>query len=63
MPNTDIVHEFKCGICEEEFEGKGNSAEPYAPGICCDDCNNMYVLPARHSQMTMILDGAEEKNS
>ena len=56
MPNTDIVHEFKCGICEEEFAGQGNSAEPGMPGRCCDDCHDQYVVPVRSKQGVMNLD-------
>lgn len=36
-----------CVICGEEFEGYGNNAAPYAEGICCDECNALYVIPAR----------------
>lgn len=40
-----------CVICGEEFEGYGNNAEPYAEGICCDECNALYVIPARINLM------------
>ena len=37
----------KCCICQREFEGYGNNAEPVSPGVCCDDCNMSVVVPAR----------------
>ena len=37
----------KCVICQREFEGYGNNAEPIAVGQCCDDCNVSVVIPAR----------------
>ncbi len=38
----------KCCICGKEFYGHGNNPEPVkAYGVCCDDCNTRYVLPAR----------------
>lgn len=39
-----------CVICGKEFEGYGNNPEPVKPsseGQCCDDCNMLYVIPAR----------------
>jgi hypothetical protein len=30
---------IKCVLCETEFEGFGNNAQPLAEGQCCDDCN------------------------
>ena len=29
----------KCVLCDKEFEGHGNNAEPLSKGICCDACN------------------------
>lgn len=40
----------KCCICGKEFDGFGNNAEPLAHGLCCDECNNTKVLPARFVQ-------------
>lgn len=38
----------KCCICGKEFEGWGNNPYPVKEeGECCDECNFMYVLPAR----------------
>ena len=42
--------EFVCVICGKEFEGYGNNPEPVKSsdeGKCCDDCNMLYVIPAR----------------
>jgi len=36
-----------CSICEAEYEGWGNNAEPINPGRCCDSCNWNQVIPAR----------------
>lgn len=37
-----------CCICGKEFEGWGNNPYPVKEeGECCDECNFMYVLPAR----------------
>jgi hypothetical protein len=40
-----------CSICNAKMQQWalgcwGNNADPL-PGRCCDDCNRMYVLPAR----------------
>jgi len=37
----------KCSICEKEYEGFGNNAEPINQGRCCDDCNYTKVIPKR----------------
>ena len=37
-----------CCICGKEFEGSGNNPAPYkSTGVCCDECNARYVIPAR----------------
>ena len=39
-----------CCICGKEFEGWGNNPYPVVKdedARCCDDCNVMYVIPAR----------------
>ena len=37
-----------CCICGKEFEGYGNNPAPYKnTGVCCDECNARYVIPAR----------------
>lgn len=37
-----------CCICGKEFEGYGNNPEPYmVEGVCCNECNQNVVLPAR----------------
>ena len=35
---------MKCSICNENFEGFGNNAEPINDGRCCDDCNNLVIM-------------------
>jgi len=36
-----------CSICQEEYTGFGNNAQPVNDGQCCDSCNSRTVLPAR----------------
>ena len=36
-----------CVICGKEFEGYGNNAQPVKDGMCCDECNQKVVIPAR----------------
>ena len=36
-----------CSICNEDFEGFGNNAEPINDGRCCDFCNTAVVIPTR----------------
>ena len=43
QPNEPKV----CCICQREFDGYGNNAEPVAVGQCCDECNMSVVVPAR----------------
>ena len=41
-----------CVICGREFEGWGNNPDPVEDhGECCDECNMMYVIPARLAMM------------
>jgi len=57
----------KCCICRGDIEPvpanapascqwwKGNSADPFMDGRCCDECNMQFVVPARlklHSNLT-----------
>jgi hypothetical protein len=38
-----------CCICGMEFEGYGHNPEPFDGdiGMCCDDCNDRWVVPVR----------------
>lgn len=38
---------IKCCICGKEIEDYGNNTQPYCKGLCCDECNNKYVIPYR----------------
>ena len=42
---------MKCCICNKEIDMKdANNAAPYVPdGLCCDECNAEFVIPARMS--------------
>jgi hypothetical protein len=49
-----IVHAKKstkewsnCVICNKEYVGFGNNAEPVAQGRCCDECNRTTVIVKR----------------
>lgn len=37
----------KCCICGCEIYGYSNNARPYKEGVCCSDCNAIFVIPAR----------------
>lgn len=51
MSRTDI---FKCCFCGGLFKGFGNNPYPANKtngAKCCDDCNAIYVIPARLKEM------------
>jgi len=39
-----------CSICQNEYTGHGNNAQPVNEGRCCDTCNSV-VIVARMNQM------------
>ncbi len=40
--------EKTCCICGKSFMGWGNNPNPVKKdGVCCDECNQTYVLTAR----------------
>lgn len=42
----------RCCICGKEFEGFGNNPRPVKKsGVCCDECNFNYVIPARLQEL------------
>lgn len=41
----------KCIICNKEYTGMGNNAQPVGEGRCCDKCNAEFVVIARLYQM------------
>ena len=48
----DEDNSWTCVICGHQFTGWGNNPSPVVDhGQCCDDCNMMYVIPARLSMM------------
>jgi len=47
MANKKIKKQNICSICQAEYEGFGNNAEPINDGRCCDNCNWAVVVPAR----------------
>ena len=38
---------WECSICHGVYEGWSNNAWPVTDGVCCKDCNDLYVIPAR----------------
>lgn len=57
MPETKPKEEpIICSICQMPIEEKGgwahgNNAQPVNAGRCCDECNDMVVIPARINRM------------
>ncbi len=55
-----MTKEQTCVICERKFIGWGTNPAPIAnKGVCCDECNAIYVIPARFSK---LLEREETKN-
>ena len=50
--------EHECDLCGTPYYGFGNNAWPFA-GRCCDDCNEMAVIPARLKDLVQAM--AEKK--
>ena len=44
---------IKCDICGKEFEGFGNNPAPLDGNVCCDECNAIYVIPARLKKLNI----------
>lgn len=47
-----IIHKMtnkKCVLCKREgvMDEFGNNAQPIKEGMCCEYCNNTYVIPER----------------
>ena len=38
---------MKCILCNKEYNGYGNNAEPLKEGLCCNECNVTKVIPER----------------
>lgn len=36
-----------CSICQGQYVGHGNNAQPVNDGRCCGECNTTVVVPAR----------------
>ena len=49
----DNLGYIRCCICNKIISGEGNNAEPVRRGRCCDDCNWLYVIPARIGDVEM----------
>jgi hypothetical protein len=49
---------MKCCICGAEMEvHQQNNAEPVAHGWCCNECNQLKVLPARIKHLMEMFGG------
>lgn len=47
---------FICCICHNTFIGYGNNPYPYNKNVnalCCNQCNLVYVIPARLKEIEM----------
>ena len=40
-----------CCLCNKEYEGYGNDAQPLKEGKCCDECNEKLVIPAKIKEL------------
>lgn len=38
---------IRCAICGKLVDGYGHNAEPVKKGLCCSECNQKLVIPAR----------------
>ena len=50
---------MKCVLCEQEYEGFGNNAQPLADGECCDECNVKVIrerlkVASKHQSQTKL---------
>lgn len=48
---------MECCICGKEIDGRhGNNPRPVKDdGMCCDDCNQRHVIPARVEAMVKTM--------
>ena len=44
------MNSYTCWICDGQFQGWPNNAEPISIGVCCDQCNYEFVIPARFGE-------------
>ena len=46
---------MECDICNNWIDDEfGNNAEPIFKGKCCDECNGVFVIPARLNELTRL---------
>ena len=41
----------RCSICNGVLHGCGLKAQPVSDGLCCTQCNHVYVIPARLARL------------
>ena len=57
-----MIKEYVCSICGKTFIGWGNNPYPVTKGEndrCCDECNGIYVIPARINGLSDEKEGDE----
>ena len=48
MEDIDRDNSQVCVLCNEKFTGWGHNPEPlFQSGVCCKDCDDDKVIPAR----------------
>lgn len=40
-----------CSICDKPFSEYGNNPSPFNGDVCCDECNQRFVIPLRIYQI------------
>tara|TARA_Y100000593_G_scaffold19936_1_gene39946 strand:+ start:907 stop:1071 length:165 start_codon:yes stop_codon:yes gene_type:complete len=51
---------FKCVICHKQTKGYGNNSAPLNEGLCCDKCNQKFVIPRRLAELDDFKVGGTE---
>lgn len=57
------MDKYRCCICNKVLYDLGNNAEPIRKGRCCDECNRVYVIPARLKDVEMreVKNGSQQR--
>ena len=51
----DKKRKYKCCICNKWVKGYGNNPLPIKEkGKCCDECNAVFVIPARLNELARL---------
>ena len=49
--NRAAITKARCSICNRVLHECVRSAQPVSDGLCCTQCNQAYVIPARLAQL------------